>query len=277
MISQNFHTRYNKRILLIGSNSFLGKNIISEIPYKKIICIQRNKKNIIRKKNLKYYFLDLKLFKKLKKIINDNIFDKVIICCADNNNSINLHNNNIKIFNNNTNILLNIFECLKFKKKIEILNFTSSEVLKKKITIYSISKNTNNKLCEFYKKNYKLKIKNIILTNVFGGNDLNFNRIVPFLIRCAIFNKKIILKNSSYKLKLIYIENLLKILTLKLNNKYFNHSITILGLKKKILYIMKLKKNKRKKIYFKKDTLNFYLLNTISWYEIYFNKNNIKI
>ena len=109
MIFQNFHTRYNKRILLIGSNSFLGKNIISEIPYKKIICIQRNKKNIIRKKNLKYYFLDLKLFKKLKKIINNNIFDKVIICCADNNNSINLHNNNIKIFNDNTNILLNIF------------------------------------------------------------------------------------------------------------------------------------------------------------------------
>ena len=132
MISQHLQIKFDDTVLILGSNSFIAKNIITEIPFKQIVCVQKKKQNILKKKNLKYYFFNLRSSKDLIRIIKKYNFDKVIICASNNNNSKNLKNDNSEIFFNNTNILLNTLECIKFQKKIEIINFTSTEVQKKK-------------------------------------------------------------------------------------------------------------------------------------------------
>ena len=136
-----FAKKFDDTVLILGSNSFIGKNIITEIPFKQIVCIQKKKQNIVNKKNLKYYFFNLHSYKDLNKIIKKYNFDKIILCASNNNNSKDLKNNNSEIFFNNTNILLNTLECIKFKKKIELINFTSTEVWKKKINLFYCKKN----------------------------------------------------------------------------------------------------------------------------------------
>ena len=141
MISQHLQIKFDDTVLILGSNSFIAKNIITEIPFKQIVCVQKKKQNILKKKNLKYYFFNLHSSKDLIRIIKKYNFDKVIICASNNNNSKNLKNDNSEIFFNNTNILLNTLECIKFQKKIEIINFTSTEVQKKKVNLFYCKKN----------------------------------------------------------------------------------------------------------------------------------------
>ena len=150
--------------------------------------------------------------RKLKIMINLRNYDKIIICASNNNNGGNLNkNNNIDIFSKNTCILLNVLENIKYNKKVEVINFSSTEIKKKKETMYSISKKANYILCNFYKTNYNLKIKNLIIPNVFGENDLNFQRVIPFFVKNIIFKKKIFIKKKK-KIKFIYIDDLLKVL-----------------------------------------------------------------
>lgn len=270
MISQHSQTKFDSSVLILGSNSFIAKNIITQVPFKQIVCIQKKKKNTIKKKNLKYYFFNLNSSAKLINVIKKYNFDKVIICASNNNNSINLKNNNSEIFLNNTNVLLNSLECFKFHKKIEIITFTSTEVQKKNKSIYSIAKKTNDELCKFYKSSYGLKIKNVVLSNLFGKNDLNFNRIIPSLIRNALLKKKIILKNYYKKLQFIHISQVLKVLTSK--SKYIKktHLISVNQIKNKILFFMKLNDGLSKKNF--NNSFEYYLYETINWYIKYLKK-----
>ncbi len=272
MTSQHIQAKFRQTVLLLGSNSFVAKNIITKIPYRKIVCVQLTKKNILKKKNLKYYFFDLLHFRKLTKIINLYKFQKVIICAADNNNSINSNNNNINIFQRNTNVLLNVLESLKFEKKIEIINFTSTEVLKKNKSMYSIAKTTNDQLCKFYRLNYNLKINNLLIPNLFGGGDLNFYRIIPMLIKNIFIKKKIILKNYSKKLKFMFVDNLIEIIINPKKKINFNHSISVNRLVTKISYLIKFQVKKKNKF---NSIFDFQLYQTINWYKKYFKKNKL--
>lgn len=269
MTSPHIHQKFKETVLIVGSNSFIGKNIISEISFRKIFCIQQSKEKRIKKKNLQYFYLNLLDSVALKRVISKCFYDKVIICASNNNNSINLSNNNIDIFHQNTTILLNVLESLKFNKKVKIISFSSTEVLKKRSSIYSVSKKSNNLICKFYTSNYGLKINNLVITNVFGGNDLNFNRIIPFLIKNILFKKKIILKKKKNKIKFIYIDDLLKAVINNKQSMIYNYSVSIEVLNKKILYLVKLKKDLKKTNF--KNSFDFYLYKTVNWYKDYFS------
>ena len=271
MTSQHILQKSRQTVLVLGSNSFIAKNIISKIYFKKIYCVQKKKTYKHSAKNIKYYYFDLLDQRKLKIIINLRNYDKIIICASNNNNSSNLNkNNNIDIFSQNTCILLNVLENIKYNKKVEVINFSSTEIKKKKETIYSISKKVNYILCNFYKTNYNLKIKNLIIPNVFGENDLNFQRVIPFFVKNIILKKKIFIKKKK-KIKFIYIDDLLKVLVddkKKLFNTYF---ISVNKLKINILNLINLKKNLEKDNF--KELFDFNLYKTINWYKWYFKKN----
>lgn len=265
MIFHPTQTKFNKTVLVLGSNSFIGKNIIEKIPYKKIICIQKNKTENSTTK-IKYYYFDLLNFQKLKKIVYKYKFDKIINCASNNNNSLNANNNNIRIFQQNTNILLNILEIFKFNRKIEIINFNSTETFKKFDSIYSISKKINNELCKFYQKNYNLKIRNLTLANVFGQNDLNFKRIIPMLIKKKILRKNINIINNTKKINFTFIDNVLKMIIdpkKKINQSFL---ISIKQLQKKIKHLISPSSNKKKII----TVFDYQLYQTVIWYQKFF-------
>ena len=272
MTSQLTQQKSKHKVLVLGSNSFIAKNIISKIFFKKIYCVQKKKTKQFNKKNSKYFYFDLLDHRKLKNVIDMYDYDKIILCASNNNNSNNLNKNNIDIFSENTNILLNVLELLKYKKKIKIVNFSSIEIKKKKQSMYSISKKINYQLCNFYNTNYNLKIKNLNLPNVFGENDLNFNRIIPFLVKNIFFKKKFLIKKKKNKITFIYIDDLLKVLVddrKKLRNTYL---ISIHELKIKISNFMNLKENLQRNNF--KYHFDFNLYKTINWYKCYFKKKN---
>ena len=59
MISQHSQTKFDSSVLILGSNSFIAKNIITQVPFKQIVCIQKKKKNTIKKKISNIIFLIL--------------------------------------------------------------------------------------------------------------------------------------------------------------------------------------------------------------------------
>jgi nucleoside-diphosphate-sugar epimerase len=130
--SQLTQQKSKHTVLVLGSNSFIAKNIISKIYFKKIYCVQKKKTTQHNKNNSEYFYFDLLDYRKLESVINMHDYDKIILCASNNNNSNNLNKNNIDIFSENTNILLNVLELLKYKKKIKIVNFSSIEIKKKK-------------------------------------------------------------------------------------------------------------------------------------------------
>jgi nucleoside-diphosphate-sugar epimerase len=138
--------------------------------------------------------------------------------------------------------------------------------------MYSISKKINYQLCNFYNSNYNLKIKHLNLPNVFGENDLNFNRIIPFLVKIIFFKKKFLIKKKRNKITFIYIDDLLKVLVddrKKLRNTYL---ISIHELKIKIGNFMNLKENLQRNNF--EYLFDFNLYKTIEWYKCYFKKKN---
>ena len=105
---------------------------------------------------------------------------------------------------------------------------------------------------------------------MFGENDLNFQRVIPFFVKNIIFKKKIFIKKKK-KIKFIYIDDLLKVLgddKKKLSYPYF---ISVNKLKIKILNLINLKKNLQKDNF--KELFDFNLYKTINWYKSYFKKN----
>jgi len=42
--------KINDTVLILGSNSFIAKNIITGIPFKQIVCVQKKKKKYFKKK-----------------------------------------------------------------------------------------------------------------------------------------------------------------------------------------------------------------------------------
>ena len=109
-----------------------------------------------------------------------------------------------------------------------------------------------------------------MLPNLFGKNDLNFNRIVPWLIKSAIFKKNVVLNNYSRKLQFIYIDEVLKIITSNSNYIKKKNLISISQIKNKIYSLLKLKTGLDKKKF--NNSFEFDLYRTIDWYIRYFKK-----
>ena len=86
---------------------------------------------------------------------------------------------------------------------------------------------------------------------MFGENDLNFNRIIPFLVKNIFFKKKFLIKKKQNKITFIYIDDLLNVIVddrKKLRNTYL---ISIHELKIKISNFMNLISNTPKSMIFK--------------------------
>ena len=70
------------------------------------------------------------------------------------------------------------------------------------------------------------------------------------------------------KIKFIYIDDLLRAVFNNKQSMIYNYSVSIEVLNKKILYLVKLKKDLKKNNF--KNSFDFYLYNTINWYKDYF-------
>lgn len=186
-----------KKILIIGAKSFIAKNYVKLSNYQnKILSISTR---------------DLKSSKgkfqaeKIKKILKNNSIKTIINFTSNNNNSMSKLIDDSKIITENINFHLEILELIK-NKKILVIYFDTFERYKNKNSSYKVSKKILESVYKFYQKKYKLEVKKIILPTIIGANDLNFNRLVPYLLKQILNNKKVIIKKNN-KIIFTFVEN----------------------------------------------------------------------
>ena len=73
---------------------------------------------------------------------------------------------------------------------------------------YDASKVCADVISRSYAIYYNLPISVVRFSNIYGGGDLNFSRIIPYTIKCAIFNQPVFLRSDgTNKREFIYIED----------------------------------------------------------------------
>lgn len=245
-----------KKILIIGAKSFIAKNYVKSSNY-------QNKILSITTRGLKSSKGNFQA-EKIKKILKNNSIKTIINFTSNNNNSMSKLINDSKIITENINFHLEILELIK-NKKILVIYFDSFERYKNKNSSYKVSKKILESVYKFYQKKYKLEVKKIILPTIIGANDLNFNRLVPYVLKQILNNKKVIIKKNN-KIIFTFVENVV-------------YKIDNIISKSRKKYLMK-KYNKKvnyfysefKKIHQNQKYKNNKLFKIYAWYKSYFKK-----
>ena len=218
-----------KKILIIGSNGFIGKNLKNHL------------KDNYGKNNYEYCYLtrekvDLKDKVGLKKYMHLNKPNIVINVSGLVGSSIlNEEKNNNFIFDENVLILMNILECCQEIKIEKLILFSTYRLFGEEVrenydendltegtiknnTGYLESKRYQNIQMELFIKRDKMKIICLIMPNIFGEEDqyIMNGRIVPSFItkirNAKRENKNISIESSSKnQLNLIYVKDIVKI------------------------------------------------------------------
>jgi len=218
------------KLLVLGANSFIGKNYLKNTKYENITATYYSKVPPIKfvKKKYKYKKVNIKNYQEVIKIIKNECIDIVINFTADNNNKIEQSVSIKNIFDLNLLGFINLVEAVKnLNKKIIIYNFTSTEVKNNKLSPYSLSKHTSEKIQKIYNNLYKMKIHSIKLNNIFGPGDMNFSRLIPFICKNFCEDKSIDLysvkKNKIFKFT--YIDDLTSFIDYKIKENKNKNSI----------------------------------------------------
>ena len=194
-----------KNILITGANGQDGKIILQKLYKRKInlILIDKRFKKKIRKKNVKYFEINLKDKKKLEKLFNLYKVDVVLNLASNNPNygQNSYHNHYLENINNSKNLIDNLTN---IKNEIRFISCSSSRIFKKKNGL--VNENSNISVNDFYSKfrietnDYLIKTKkrnkNFDFTNVILFNHDSLFRSNRFLLPRIIF--AIISKNQKF-------------------------------------------------------------------------------
>ena len=241
-----------KKILLTGSNGFVGSNLLEELSKKyKIYCVIRSKKKIINKKNVVYINS-----KNLKYILEINKFYSIIHCAThykkthskkdiDQMINSNIYLGNLILENKNT----------KYCKKF--INFTTvwenyNGVKNNPFNLYSAYKLAFSKILQFYiKKLNKVKFYNLYLSETFGKND-NRKKLFSTLKENYKKQKTSIIVSKNFKINVLNVADIISAVNILLKQNIKPNNYSLLNTKDiDILNLIKLfnKQNKHKIIY----------------------------
>ena len=228
-----------KKILILGSNGFIGKNLKNNFM-KKLI----DKKDEDEKQSVEFIFIpnrniriDLKNKLSLRNFIDFKRPDIVIHCAGNVGSSkLNSQKNDYNILNDNLSIIINILECCNEMNIEKLILFSTFRVFGDEIREnydendvhsgsiknnfgYLQSKRIQDTLMNLFMKFNKTKIICLIMPNVFGEEDqfIIDGRIVPSLItkiKEAKKEEKDVYIDSCFhnKVNLIYVKDIVRII-----------------------------------------------------------------
>ena len=264
----------NYKLLVLGANSFVGKNFLKKTKYQNIIATYNTilpPKKFIKKK-YKYKKMDIRNYYEIIKTIKKKNFNIIINFIASNDNKVDKTVSVKNIFDLNLLGIINLLEAVRvLNKKIIIYNFTSTEIDNNKFSAYSLSKFSSEEIQKLYNKLYNMNIHTIKLNNIFGPGDMNFSRLIPFICKNLCENNKFYLNSNKKKLlKFTYIDDFINFLEDIIANNKINN------LDKKIKYhrsstlniyklLCKLNNNHAKELI--KNNYENKLYETLKWYK----------
>lgn len=240
-----------KKILILGSNGFIGQNI-KKIFTNKLSCDFIEKKYFIYSSNRNH--VDILEKESLDDFFKEIQPDIVINCSGIVGSSIyNSKMNDYEIFSKNISMQMNILDCCEKYKIQKIIFLSTYRIFGENIhenynetNIHSnYDMNTNSgyllskkmlhlQLDLFYKHNPNIKYVCLILPNIFGKHDsfITNGRIVPAIIRKMEDAKKIntdliIHSNALNRVNLIYVDDLFPIIEKCIEEEAINENIIV--------------------------------------------------
>lgn len=219
----------NKKILLTGVTGLLGSWLAEELLDNNCdltgLALNQDLNFLINSKkinnHLDIHYFDISDEEKLNKIFNKD-YDLVIHLAAQTQVGHAI-DNPVFTFKSNIQGTWNILDLCRVNN-IPIVVASSdkaygeSDVLPYEETFnlngqfpYEVSKSATDLLCKTYKATYNLNVATLRCGNIYGGGDLNWERLIPGVIRWLINNEQPILRtNGTFKRDWVYVEDVVQ-------------------------------------------------------------------
>ena len=219
----------NKKILLTGVTGLLGSWLAEELLDNNCdltgLALNQDLNFLINSKkinnDLDIHYFDISDEEKLNKIFNKD-YDLVIHLAAQTQVGHAI-DNPVFTFKSNIQGTWNILDLCRVNN-IPIVVASSdkaygeSDVLPYEETFnlngqfpYEVSKSATDLLCKTYKATYNLNVATLRCGNIYGGGDLNWERLIPGVIRWLINNEQPILRtNGTFKRDWVYVEDVVQ-------------------------------------------------------------------
>jgi nucleoside-diphosphate-sugar epimerase len=228
------------KVLIFGGTGYLGSAISENLSQNSNYDLTVNLRNRTKKsrffinnldQKIKTINIDVRNFIDVKKVLND-INPDIVIDLTGLVDVSKSTKNPKESFESSALTTLNILESLRILNlDAAYINHSSDKVyannkppFKEDMKIfpdhiYDVGKLTQEVISNSYNFHYGIKTINLRCANYYGPYDFDFNRIIPYLMRSFITNKKIELRsNLDFRRDFLYIEEAVNI-----NNIIFNH------------------------------------------------------
>ena len=219
-----------KKVLVTGSSGLLGswfiKRLLDESIEVKGVCLDESRNYLLESLNLtqefENYYFDISDYKKLNQIFIDNDFDIVFHFAAQTQVKDALLDP-LTTFNSNIKGTWNLLEICRQNNVPAVVASSDkaygiSETLPYKEDFrlngefpYEVSKSITDLLVNTYKVSYELSVSTLRYGNIYGGGDLNWDRLIPGVIKWLLNNEQPILRtDGSFKRDWVYVQDVVE-------------------------------------------------------------------
>lgn len=216
-----------KKVLVTGATGILGSWMVNSLRENNIemlgIALDKSKNDLLDTMGLidkfKLDYFDIANNEKINSYFEMNSFD-IVFHLAAQTQVIDANNDPVKTFKSNIEGTWNILEQCR-KKDIPLVVASSDKAYGESTNLpykedhtlngiypYEVSKSITDLLCRTYKETYNIKISTLRCGNIYGGGDLNWDRLIPGVCKWLLNNEIPILRtDGSFKRDWVYVED----------------------------------------------------------------------